>query len=103
MKGDVICALNEHIHINGKPPVWISSAFELLAEIMPLHPIRIIYSDTYYSTDLSKPYEKVLLYDYFLVVVTMNNCNYHEKNLFDVLCGDCHRLIWYKDIKSIEY
>jgi hypothetical protein len=100
---EVICSLNEHIHIKGNPPYWIVETMELLAKIMPSHAIKVIYSDTFYCIDLNKLYEKIVLYDTFMVVFTMNNDNVHEKDLFNVLCGDCNRLIWYKDIKSIEY
>ena len=99
----IVSKLNEHIIIKGNPPNFIVSAFELLAEIMPAHSVKIIYYDTFFEVDFNELYEKVFLYDDFLVVFTMNNHNIHEKGLFGVLSGDCNRLIFYKDIKSIGY
>ena len=69
--------------------------------INPAHPIKIYYNDTYHIFDVRDDYTLLEVYQDFIVIFSVNNFNIHE--MTDGQPGDYHRLIFLKDIKSIEF
>lgn len=81
---------------------YIKSAFEFVNQIMPAHAIIIHYSDTYYIIDLNTPHSKIEIYEDFIVChqLECTDTNKHENEY--PYNGDSSRIIFNKDIKSIE-
>ena len=80
----------------------IKSAFEYVEQIMVAHPIIIYYSDTYYMINLNSPHSKIEIYEDFIICFQLEctDTNKHENKY--PYNGDSSRLIFNKDIKSIE-
>lgn len=96
-------SMNNKIYFKEVPTKrHIKSAFEYINKVGVTHPIIIYYSDTYYVINLNTPHSKIEIYEDFIICFQLENINTNKHENKYPYNGDSSRLIFNKDIKSIE-